>query len=313
MSVEANNIHFIVNPVSGASPAPFQQFGQAMAQADCKTTLHVTKINHSATACVQDALAAGADCIVAYGGDGTVMEVANALHGKNIPMAIVPGGTANVIAHELNIPQNPQQALDLIFHPQSEIRWLDAGRIKDKYFLLRMSVGWEAELSQRPTREEKSTWGILAYTRAALEALGDLEPVSYQITLDDDSVKEVTGINCSVCNIGNVGLYGVSIGSGIQPDDGLLNVLILQNKKLQAMFDITQNLLASSSSIDVEERLIHYQAKKISISLSDAQRMSIDGEVWDSAFPVTIECVPRYISIIAPEQQQEGGLFATTE
>lgn len=304
MPENAANIHFVINPVSGASPAPFHEFGQAMAEAECKTTMHLTKASHSATDCVQDALSAGADLVVAYGGDGTIMEVANALHGKNIPMAIVPGGTANVIAHELNIPQNPKQALDLIFKQEHELRWIDAGLVNGQHFLLRMSIGWEAELSQRPSREEKSTWGTLAYTRAALEALSDLEPVTYQITLDDDSTEEVTGINCSICNIGNVGLYGINIGIGIVPDDDYLNVLILQSQNIQAMLDIVQNLLASSSSLDVEERLLHYKAKKITVSPSQTQRMSYDGEVLEADFPISVSCVPHYISILTPKAEE---------
>lgn len=313
MPINASNIHFVVNPVSGNTDAPFKQFGQAMADSPVKTTMHLTKVEHSATDCVNDALLAKADLVVAYGGDGTIMEVANALHGKDIPMAIIPGGTANVIAHELNIPQNPSQALDLIFHKEHDLRWIDAARMADTHFLLRMSIGWEAELSQRPTREEKSTWGTLAYTRAALDALQDLDPVTYRITLDDDTLEEVTGINCSICNIGNVGLYGVSIGMGILPDDGLLDVLILQSKNIQAMLDLTQNLLASSSPLEVEERLIHFQAKKIEVRPSEPQRISMDGEALEDDFPVTAEIVPGYISILVPQAQQEGAIFGNTQ
>jgi len=313
MPINASNVHFVVNPVSGNSGAPFNQFGKAMADSPVKTTMHLTKPSHSATDCVNDALLANADLVVAYGGDGTIMEVASALHGKELPMAIVPGGTANVIAHELNIPQNPKQALDLIFNRENELRWIDGAYVANKHFLLRMSIGWEAELSIRPTTEDKSTWGTLAYTHAALEALQDLDPVNYRITLDDDTVEEVTGINCSICNIGNVGLSGVSIGMGILPDDGLLDVLILQSKNIQGMLDLTQNLLAGSSPLEVEERLTHFQAKKIEVIPSEAQRMSYDGEHLECDFPVTAEIVPRYIPILVPQPQQEGGIFANNQ
>ena len=311
MSVDASNIHFIVNPVSGASPAPFEHVGQAMAQTKCKTTLHVTKVNYSASDCVDDALKAGADLVVAYGGDGTVMEVANALHGKNIPMAIIPGGTANVISHELNIPQNPQQALDLIFNPRAEIRWLDAGRIDDKHFLLRLSIGLDAEVSLRPQREAKGNQGMLAYVAAALESIQELEPVQYEITLDDDGVEVVEGINCSVCNISKIG-FGIDIGTGTKPDDGLLDIMILQSNHFRALLDITQNILTGALSLESEVNLAHFSAKKVQVSASD-QRISYDGEALETAFPVTIECVPRYISIVTPEPQQEGGIFAKPE
>ena len=300
-----SNVHFIVNPVSGTNGAPFDVIGQFMGQAECKTTMHVTKLTHSATDCVADALTDNADLVVVYGGDGSVMEVANCLHEHEIPLAILAGGTANVIAHELNIPINTQQALEIIFNQENELTSLDAGKVNDKHFLLRFSMGWEAELSLRPTTEAKSNWGTLAYTQSALQALSDTEPVTYELTFDDGTVESVAGINCSICNIGNIGLYGMSIGLGISPHDGLLNVLILQNTNIQAMLDITQNVLAGSLPLDIEERLPHYQAKKITISPSNTQRLSIDGEAFEGAFPITVECVENYISILTPKLEQK--------
>lgn len=296
------NIHLIVNPVAGMDDAPFDIIGRFMVESECKTTMHVTKVTHSASDCVVDALVGQPDLIVVYGGDGTVMEVANSLHEHNIPLAILAGGTANVIAHELNIPINTEQALDLIFNQDTEFISLDAGKVHEKYFLLRLSMGWEAELSRRPTIEAKSTWGTLAYTQAALQALNDLEPVSYELTFEDNTTEIITGINCSICNIGNVGLYGINIGEGISPNDGLLNVLILQNNSIQAMLDITQNLLASSLPLEIEERLPHYKAKKITVFPSSKQRLSLDGEAFDTPFPITVDCVPDYISILTPKQ-----------
>lgn len=300
-----SNIHFIVNPVSGSNGAPFDVIGKFMGEAECKTTLHVTKIDHDVAACVDDALKDNPDLVVAYGGDGTVMEVANRLHEHQTPMAIIPGGTANVIAHELNIPVGVKPALDLIFNQDSEMTSLDAGKIGENHFLLRLSMGWEAELSRRPTTEAKSNWGTLAYTQAALEALGDTEPVTYELTLDDDTTETVTGINCSICNIGNVGFYGLSIGLDISPSDGFLNVLILQNNNLQAILDITQNVLAGSLPLDIEERLPHYKAQKVTVQPSSTQRLSMDGEALEKSFPITVECVPNYISILTPKQEEE--------
>lgn len=300
----SENIHFVLNPVSGTGDLPLDVILEVIKSIDCATTIHITSVEHGAEACTQDAIHAGADLIVAYGGDGTLMEVANTIHPHTIPMAILPGGTANVIAHELNIPQNTQQALDLIFNDDNQIKSIDAGKIGEQYFLLRVSMGWEAELSLRPTVEEKSTWRTLAYTHAALQAIQDLELVTYHIVLDDDTEEYVTGINCSICNIGNVGLYGVKIGIDVVPDDGLLNVFILENKNIQAVLDITQNLLASSLPFNMEERLVHYKAKKIIVSPDYPQRMSYDGELYENPFPISVECVPNYISILTPKITQ---------
>lgn len=294
------NVHFVLNPASGGNQLPLACIQKTVNDLKCRTTIHITSLEHSTIACTQDALNDNADLIVAYGGDGTVMEVANTIHPYNIPMAILPGGTANVIAHELNIPQDTQQALDIIFGDNNRLRSIDAGKIGDQHFLLRISIGWEAELSLRPTTEEKANWHTLAYIRAALQAIQDLELVTYYITLDDDTEQEVIGINCSICNIGNVGLYDIKIGIDVVPDDGYLNVFILENKSIQAILDITQNLLASTLPLNIEERLIHYKAKKITVAPNKTQRISYDGEPYLKNLPITVECVSDYIKIITP-------------
>ncbi|MGJ3238040.1 MAG: diacylglycerol/lipid kinase family protein [Anaerolineae bacterium] len=301
MSLAARNIHVIINPVSGTSDAPFNIFGQVLADYPHPTTVHITKPDHDAPECVQDALHAGADLVIAYGGDGTVMSVANALHGHDVPLAIVPGGTANVVAHELNIPDNAQEALARLFNGEMSLRWIDAGKIGDQYFLLRTSIGWQAEVSQRPTTEEKSLWGRLAYTHAGLQSLSELEPVTYRITLDDDTVEEVSGIDCSLCNIGNIGIPSINISTSVVPDDGYLNVLVLQNNNLQGILDLGQNLLANILSQEIEERLLSFKAKRITVDMDQPQRVSIDGDALEMSFPLTAECVPNYIAIMAPE------------
>lgn len=299
------NVHIIINPISGRNPPPYPEFADFMQEIGCEATLYITTLQFGADYYAEKATNAGADLVITYGGDGTVMTVANTLHNTDIPLGVVPGGTANIIAHELNVPINPKQALQFIAEEDFVMQWLDAGKVGDKHFLLRMGIGWEAELSQRPEREAKALWGTLAYAQAALEALGDLNPVTYHLTLDDEQV-DVEGINCSICNIGNVGLYNVGISMDIKPDDSYLDVLILQNKDLQGALDIAQNVLASSLPLELEEQLVRYRAKRITVEPSQAQRVSTDGEAVDPTFPITVECVPQYARFLKPKQSNEG-------
>jgi len=294
-----NSAHLIVNPVAGQTAAPFDEFSQFMQAVNADTCLHITTPEFGAPYYAQKARDNGADLVIAYGGDGTVMEVVNTLHGSDIPVGIVAGGTANVIAHELGIPLNAKQALDFIAQDNCEIQWLDAGKTENFYFLLRMGIGWEAELSQRPTTETKEQWGTLAYAQAALQALIDLDPVTYTLTLDGEEVV-VDRINCSICNIGNVGLYDIGISIDIKPDDGYLDVMVLQNKNLQGALDIAQNVLSTALPMQLEERLVRHRAKKITIHPSDSQRVSHDGEAVRPDFPLEVECVPHYAKVLRP-------------
>lgn len=292
------NIHFIINPSSGKSAPPYELIGNAIAQHEHQCFIHMTTADTPIDFYVETALNMNADLIVSYGGDGTVMGIANALYGHDTPMAIMAGGTANVVAHDLNIPVDPQQALDLIFGDNHEVVCVDAGRVNDQHFLLRFSLGWEAEMSTRPSSDDKTKWGNLAYAQASLESLGDLESVTYELTLDNGQVESVAGINCSICNIGNIGYYGLSIGKDVSADDGYLDILIVQNQSLQAVVDVAKNVLGNV--LEIEEELPHYKAKKLTIHPSGSQRMSCDGEPFEAEFPLTIECIPNFATIIVP-------------
>jgi len=297
-----SNIHFIVNPASGADGAPLDQLKQYASSVSPTTHFHITEEDTDLSVYVSQAIDDGADLVAAYGGDGTVMEVANCLHEHDIPMGILAGGTGNVIAHELGIPEDPHKALDLIFKKNHQQVQIDAGCVADDHFLLRFGIGWEAEMSRRPSTEDKTRWGSVAYAKATLTSLYDLDPLTYEITLDDDRTEQVTGIACSICNMGNVGLYNINLGKNILPDDGLLDILIVQHENLNAMLDLIQNVL--TNVIEIDEELPHYRAKKVTIQSSESQRMSRDGEPFDTDFPVTIDCVPKFISVIVPSHYE---------
>lgn len=296
------NIHLIINPASGNANPPFEAFTHFSNTVDANVFFHVTQAHYSGDKHAQDAIEAGADLIIAYGGDGTVMEVTCAIEGHDVPIAVMVGGTASIIANELGIPENPQEALQYILDGNYEKLTLDAGKVNDAHFLLRLGIGWEAELSQRPDTEEKSRWGTLAYTKSALAALMDLDATEYKLTLDNDEEITVEGINCSICNIGNVGIPNITIDKDIKPNDGILDVVILQNKHIQGILDIVSNLAANTfPNIEIEEQLAHYQAKSITVELSESQRISCDGEAVEWDFPLTIDCVPDYATFLKPK------------
>src|SRR5205807_4848035 len=97
--------------------------------------VRVTKKQGDACRYAQQAVAAHVDVVAAYGGDGTVMEVASGLLGTDIPLAIFPGGTANVMAVELGIPIDLAQACALVGGAPYDFKKIDMGQIDDECFL----------------------------------------------------------------------------------------------------------------------------------------------------------------------------------
>src|SRR5512145_153255 len=118
----------------------------------------LTHDSGDATRLAAQAAAAGVDLVAAYGGDGTQMEVANGLLGTGVPQAILPGGTGNAMAHELNVSLQLREAAQLIVS-SSRRHAIDLARSGDRVYMLRAYTGVPAEAGA--SREEKDRLGQL--------------------------------------------------------------------------------------------------------------------------------------------------------
>jgi diacylglycerol kinase (ATP) len=151
---QVKKLQVIVNPAAGVD-RPFlgmlnSKFGEAGIDWDAR----ITHKAGDAIRLTAEALDAGCDMVMANGGDGTVMEVANALHGTNVPLAILPGGTGNVMAAELGIPYDLPAAIDYLVRGEYNLRSLDMGQVNDKYkFMLRTVIGFEADMVNKTSQE----------------------------------------------------------------------------------------------------------------------------------------------------------------
>jgi diacylglycerol kinase family enzyme len=110
---------------------------------------------------VRHAVQAGADLIVAWGGDGMVQRCLDTLAGSDVPVGIIPAGTANLLAHNLDIPENLAEAVRIALTGRR--RPLDLGRINGEHFAVMAGVGFDAELMRDVDRRMKNRLGRLAY------------------------------------------------------------------------------------------------------------------------------------------------------
>ena len=99
---------------------------------------------------VREAVKAGADLVVVWGGDGMVQRSCDALAGTGVPLAIIPAGTANLLAHNLGIPQDLAAAVEIAFAGRR--RALDLGKINGEHFAVMAGVGFDAELMRDADR-----------------------------------------------------------------------------------------------------------------------------------------------------------------
>ncbi len=138
-------IHIVINPASGQPQAILNQINDVFYPAGVEWSVSITLKSGDATRFARQAIADGADVVGAYGGDGTVMEVAQAVQGGDIPMAILPGGTANLMSVELGIPKDLTKAAQIMVDPDSVVRSVDMGQIGEQLFMLRVGMGFAGE------------------------------------------------------------------------------------------------------------------------------------------------------------------------
>src|SRR5918995_1752773 len=106
------------------------------------------------------ALKEGADLVIVWGGDGMVQRCVDALAGSGVPVGIIPAGTANLLAHNLGIPEDLAEAVRIAFHGRR--RALDLGKLNGEHFAVMAGVGFDADMINDADRDAKDRLGRLA-------------------------------------------------------------------------------------------------------------------------------------------------------
>ena len=232
-----------------------------------------------------------------YGGDGTVAAVAAGLAGTGVPLAILPGGTANILAVNLGIPRRLDRAIALLAGSDRALRALDLGFAGDCPFLVRASVGYEAAAIEESGQPLKRAIGPFGYAVGALRALNPFNRelrARFRLELDGRPV-EARGLNVFVGNAPGLGRMGLMLGAGVLPDDGLLDVILL---------DATPGSLAGMAAralgLSVRGGAVqHWQARAIAIDADPPQPVHADGEALGST-PVALRVAPGAVRVVVP-------------
>jgi len=297
MEKKIKNIHIIINPASGRTEPILSIINLAMKEAGVQWDVSITKEKGDGIQLAKAAVRQGADVVGVYGGDGTVMEVISGLMGSVVPLAILPGGSANIMANELNIPKDLKEACKLICEGQALLHTIDVGQFDKHYFIIGVSLGFEAEMVKGTNRKTKNKIGRFAYLLSAIAALKKITKVRYDLTIDGQEDK-VEGVTCIIANTGNVGFTDISLDKHIDVSDGLLDVVVVRKANL-SLFKLMVLALLRGERPDNVELVKHWQGKDIKISASPKQMVQCDGEVLEK-IPSHIKVIPAAITVLVP-------------
>jgi diacylglycerol kinase (ATP) len=234
--------------------------------------------------------------IAVYGGDGSITEAAAGLIGQQVPLAIIPGGTANVLSKELHIPQDTETALRLIADGNYTLKQIDTGLVNGKPFLLRVNLGLMADMITEADPDLKDKVGQLAYGVSAFKSWQDAEIVEYQLIVDGEALT-LPGVSLTVTNSGNMGIGELQIAQGIRVDDGLLDIVVLKEAGLLAVAGAAGSSLLGKESDAVN----HRTCRVVEIKLNTEQTYICD-DCDAKATSLSISVVPSSLTVVVPQK-----------
>jgi len=297
-STQPTKLFALINPVAGScDPAIVHAtLTQLCAEAGQDCVIRETRADEDITATVKALVQNNPARVVVAGGDGTVGAVAAGLVGTAIPLAILPAGTANLIAHELALPTDVETNCRLAVAGQ-RTRPLDAMQVDDQLFFTRISLGTYSKITEKTSPEAKKRFRQLAYIWNALPELVGGHRWRFAIELDGTAIITRAAF-IMIANVGTVGAGTLRWGPNIKPDDGHIDVCIVHARTLLDYLVMLWHVLRHRHQ--EAEVMDYYQVTK-RLRIVPHKRVPIrgDGESLNRA-SLDIEVIAGAVNVIVP-------------
>jgi diacylglycerol kinase (ATP) len=286
----------IYNPAAGAlrrnPDRILQRTIAALAHGDLTPRLLPTSAPGEASVLAREAVRQGADLVLVLGGDGTINEVIQGLAHSNVPLGVLPGGTANVLAMELGLGSRLEAAAKALatFQPRPVALGRITGSFGSRYFLLMSGVGLDANIVYEVSAGLKNAAGKLAYWAAGcLRFFKRVEQLEVRI---DETVHQ-----CGFALISRVRNYGgdleIASGASLHEDD--FEVVLFEGSNPLRYAWYMLNVAAKRVQRIRGVRVLRAQR----VEILTAAPVQIDGEYLGRQ-AVSIEIVPSALYLLLP-------------
>jgi len=240
-----------------------------------------------------EAAARGVDAVVALGGDGTVNEVVNGLAGHDVPLGIIPLGTANDFARQAGIPLDADHAMDIILQ-RNPVR-IDTGEVNGRRYLNASVGGVGAETTAETPAESKESLGSLAYAITGMRKLAALTPR----TMSFRGPGLELDVACLVFAVGNTRTTGA--GTQITPracvTDGLLDVCVFPRMTWGTVLSCSLGLV--TGRLHKSGGAQHFQAECFTLTAPTRTALELDGELVGE-LPARFTVQRQLLRVIVP-------------
>jgi diacylglycerol kinase (ATP) len=246
--------------------------------------------------CVREAIDGGADLLFVWGGDGIVQRCIDAVGTAPVVIAILPAGTGNLLARNLEIPIDLEQAVEVGLHGAH--RTIDVGRVNGERFAVMAGTGLDALMIRDADRSLKDRYGRAAYVWTGAKHL-KMTPFRARVEVDGTPWFDGKAGCVLVGNVGKV-FGGVEAFDDVDPEDGLLELGVITAKGVTQW---TRALVRTAvGSADRSKFVQTTKAKKIKIKLDRKMPYQLDGGDEKAVDRLKIKIEPAAVTICVPEE-----------
>ena len=286
----------IFNPTAGAgrSVKIMQKVEQHFKDRNHEYVVMETQFEKHAVTLASDAIGKGYTGIISVGGDGTLLEVAQVLHGTDEILGVIPAGTGNDFRLAIDVPKDPIEALNVIFDGRNQC--VDIGFLNgDKCFINVAGTGFDVDVIRNTNRVRRLFTGGLAYVFGIIMSILGYKNISLDITANGHTIKR-TALLIAVANGKSYG-GGLHISPGSSVYDGLFNVVIINRvPKWRILVELPKLARGELEKIKSAEQ---FKCSEIVIDCDRKLSFNLDGEVFGQT-PATFTLKSSALRVFCP-------------
>jgi YegS/Rv2252/BmrU family lipid kinase len=300
VTVTTERVAVILNPISGTGGRP-ELARRRIAQAEAMLSTRgidgrvlVTQQSGHGSMLAREAIAEGASLVVAWGGDGTINEVASELAFREVAFAVIPSGSGNGLARELRIPLDAEQAFGVAFGPTDRV--IDAGEIEGRLFFNVAGVGLDAQVAHEFAVTGLERRGFARYIEIASRHLFSFRAGDYHIVADGVS-WQTRALVVALANGRQYG-NGAVIAPDARIDDGRLEVIVVGERS--ALKALTQMPMLFSGRIGQVPGITMTAVQEVTVSSSAPMIYHADGEPCAGGTSIRARIRPKALRVRVP-------------
>ncbi len=284
----------IANPTK-VDPELRETIAGALARAGADPSWYETTEDDPGVGQTRDAVAAGADLILAAGGDGTVRACAAALCDSDVPLALLPAGTGNLLARNLQLPENVPEAVEVAM--AGDRRRIDVLDLDGEIFVVMGGCGFDASLFDNTADSLKDKAGWAAYLLAGLRTLRTAKRQRLELSVDDH-VEHHRATGLLVANVGEL-TGGVVLLPDAVPDDGRLDLAVLTAPRLVDWLGLAVRLITGRDPRP--RQMCTDTASSVVVRWPTEMPTEIDGDVIEARSSAEFRVHPAALTVCVPK------------